>query len=249
MEVTPALGSIKLWKALQLVVGLIGLTMMACLIFAPPIGVMMFWNFLIPVAPVERLYGSAVAFSAPNTHCGDCRRCSLPCPDWTVGGTIAAPRGNWSARLSEVLMAGAFPGWIWGWFLLPDDWALAGIQSVLTLYGYPALGALIGATLYLLALRLAGPSRGGVVLQIGAASAVSLYYVFRLPQLFGFNPMHNNGMLIDLTPWLPSWSMAVPNVATTAFFFWWLVARGKGTRPWSVRPPFAAQGTSSKSTG
>ncbi len=194
---------------------------------------------LCPVHPVEKLYGSAVAFSVPNTNCRDCRCCSLPCPDWAAGRHGAALSSSKAARVSEVLMAGAFPGYIWGWFLLPDEWALAGWQSVVVLYGYPSLGALVSATLYVIAREAAGPRRKDLVLRTFAATAVSMYYLFRLPQLFGFNPMHNNGMLIDLTPFLPAWSMGALNVVTTAFFFWWLVPHGRGKRSWSVRPPFA----------
>ena len=333
-------GSLRAWKVLQHAAWLVGLGLLASLIVAPPIGVMLFWNILIPVAPallvvgtgiwrnvcplattsllperlglsrgakltpaqrawlglaavaallaltplrhvvfnidghatamlllataaiavlmglvferrsgwcaglcpvhpVEKLYGSRVALSVPNTQCGDCRRCSLPCPDWTPDPEVATGARTWAARATEVLMVGAFPGWIWGWFLLPDRWPLAAWQSVATLYGYPALGALATTAAYLLVSRLAGAGRKGLVTQVFAASAVSIYYLFRLPQLFGFNPLHNNGCLIDLTPFLPAWTMLALNVATTAFFFWWLVARGKPRRSWSARPAFA----------
>lgn len=193
---------------------------------------------LCPVHPVEKLYGSAVALSVPNTQCQDCGCCSLPCPDWGGGANASLVSGSRAAQFGEALMAGAFPGYIWGWFLLPDAWALAGWQSVVVLYGYPALGALASASLYLLARLVAGPRRRDLVLRLFAAIAVSMYYLFRLPQLFGFNPVHNNGMLVDLTPHLPAWSMGVLNVATTGFFFWWLLGRGRGKRSWSVRPPF-----------
>lgn len=196
---------------------------------------------LCPVHPVEKLYGSAPAVTVANAQCGDCRRCSLPCPDWTPGVEVATGARTAPTRVGEVLMVGAFPGWIWGWFLLPDDWALAAWSSVATLYGYPALGGLATTALYLLARGLAGPARRDLVTRTFAASAVSLYYLFRLPQLFGFNPLHNNGCLVDLTPFLPAWSMAVLNLATTAFFFWWLVARDGPRRPWSVRPPLVAR--------
>ena len=92
-----------------------------------------------------------------------------------------------------------------------------------------------------LARRLVVPARQAWLERVCAASAVSLYYAFRLPQLFGFNPLHNNGTLVDLSGLLPTWSMAALNVATTAFFFAWLVGRGVPTRSWSVRPPMAAR--------
>jgi hypothetical protein len=194
---------------------------------------------LCPVHPVEKLYGSGVALTVPNTQCGDCRRCSLPCPDWTPDVEMATGTRTWASRAAELLMVGAFPGWIWGWFLVPDGWPLVAWHSVLALYGYPALGALVTTVLYLLARRLAGVPRKDLVTRVFAASAVSIYYLFRLPQLFGYNPLHDNGCLVDLTPWVPGWGMAMLNVATTAFFFWWMVARAQPGRPWSARPPFA----------
>lgn len=72
----------------------------------------------------------------------------------------------------------------------------------------------------------------------GAAATVSTYYLYRLPQLFGFNPLRNNGSLVDLTPYLPRWGMLALNLVTTAFFFW-VAWRGKGKRGWSMRPPYA----------
>lgn len=191
---------------------------------------------LCPVHPVEKLYGTAGALTVPNVQCGDCRRCSLPCPDWTPATEVATGARSWAATAAEVLMVGAFPGWIWGWFLVPDDWALVAWESVVVLYGYPAAGGAVTAMAYLLAARLAGRERRELVTRAFAASAVSIYYLFRLPQLFGFNPLHDNGCLIDLTPYAPSWSMAVLNVATTAFFLWWVVARDRPRRAWSERP-------------
>lgn len=194
---------------------------------------------LCPLYPVEKLYGTHAVTSVPNAHCGDCRRCALPCPDWTPGARATVPRSR-PGRLADVLMVGAFPGFVWGWFLLPDRWAWAGWGSLLPLYGYPLAGAAASLALYLVARRLLVPARHAWLERICAASAVSLYYAFRLPQLFGFNPLHNNGTLVDLTGVLPPWSMALLNVATTAFFFAWLAGRGAPTRGWSVRPPMAA---------
>jgi hypothetical protein len=43
--------SILLWRIAQAVVWLIGATIFVCLVFFPPLGVILFWNILIPVAP------------------------------------------------------------------------------------------------------------------------------------------------------------------------------------------------------
>jgi hypothetical protein len=196
-------------------------------------------NGLCPIHPVEKLYGPAVAFSVPNVHCTECVNCALPCPDSLPTSARALPKSRASA-LSSLLMAGAFPGYIWGWFQQPDFSGAAGWQHLGWIYGYPIAGGLATLALYVTLCRLF-PAHKGLFLNAFAAAAVSCYYFFRLPQLFGFNPMHSNDalVLVDLTGWLPAWSMALLNIATTSFFVWWLVLREAGRRPWSRRPSYA----------
>jgi hypothetical protein len=43
--------SILLWRIAQAAVWLIGATIFICLVFFPPLGVILFWNILIPIAP------------------------------------------------------------------------------------------------------------------------------------------------------------------------------------------------------
>ena len=43
--------SILTWRIIQLAVWLVGATILTCLVFFPPVGIHMFWNILIPVAP------------------------------------------------------------------------------------------------------------------------------------------------------------------------------------------------------
>lgn len=193
---------------------------------------------LCPVHPVEKLYGHAVVHTLPNAQCGDCVRCSLPCPDWTPRHQpppqlLETP----SSRLTNFLIIGAFPGWIWGWFLVPDDWSLVDASSWLPLYGFPALGAWVTGAAYL-ALRWAlPPTHHPRLIRAFAAASVSVYYLFRLPQWFGFNPLHDNGCLINLTQVLPWWAMPALNLATTALLVWWIFLQPHPGRPWSHRPP------------
>jgi hypothetical protein len=201
-------------------------------------------NGLCPLHPVEKLYGAKVAASVPNLHCGGCVNCALPCPDSLPTSARALP-ASWASRCSSLLMVGAFPGYVWGWFQQPDYVGAAGWQMLGAIYGYPAAGGAATLALYLLLTR-GWPTRRELLMHAFAAAAVSCYYVFRLPQLFGFNPMHSNDVLVlvDLTPYLPGWSMPALNVATTAFFFWWLVWRSAPRTRWSPRPPYAARPSS-----
>ncbi|HEY9721177.1 MAG TPA: hypothetical protein V6D47_04140 [Oscillatoriaceae cyanobacterium] len=197
-------------------------------------------NGLCPIHPVERLYGAGVAFSVPNVHCDTCVNCALPCPDSLPTSQRALPKVR-ESRWTSLLMAGAFPGYVWGWFQQPDYTGAAGIAHLGWIYFYPAIGGLATLALYV-ALGRWLPKRRELWLNLFAAAAVSCYYWFRFPQLFGFNPMHSNDalVLVNLTGQLPGWSMIVLNLATTSFFVWWNAFRRRRRISWSPRPPYAA---------
>jgi hypothetical protein len=44
--------SIVIWRIVQTAVWLVGATILSCLLFFPKIGLLLFWNILIPVAPL-----------------------------------------------------------------------------------------------------------------------------------------------------------------------------------------------------
>ena len=43
--------SIRLWRLAQGLVWVTGLAIFACLVFLPDLGILLFWNILIPIAP------------------------------------------------------------------------------------------------------------------------------------------------------------------------------------------------------
>ena len=192
-----------------------------------------------PVHGVERLYGSGVAFSIPNTQCKECVKCSVPCPDSTPNGTVQTSPKGWSQKGVEYLLVGAFPGYVWGWFHIPDYTGSLGWNHLLFIYGIPILSAIISLDSYLILKQFVSHEGRKVLVSLFAAAAVSCYYWFRLPQLLGFNVYNTNGTLIDLTNSLPLWTPVVLNIITTTFFIWWMVIRKKIKRPWSVRPAYS----------
>lgn len=199
-----------------------------------------FWcNGLCPIHPVEKLYGAKPAFSVPNLHCDTCVNCALPCPDSLPTG-LKPLRGSRLSQVSTLWMAGAFPGFIWGWFHQPDFVGPTAWAHLGAIYAWPFGAGAATFGLYL-ALRKLWPARHALIMHAFGAAAVSCYYFYRLPQLFGYNPMHSNDALvgIDLTAVLPGWSMPALNVATTSFFVWWLIFRPAARRQWSPRPPYA----------
>ena len=194
---------------------------------------------LCPVHPVEKLYGGGVAFSVVNAHCNECVKCSVPCPDSTPNFSPVVSSKLKSSKWIENLIVGGFPGYIWGWFQVPDYAASFGWTEVLITYSYPLGAGAITLLMYRL-IRDAFPQKNRYhVVNFFAATAVSCYYWFRLPMLLGFGVGETNGMLIDLTLSLPAWSMTLLNLGTTAFFFWWMLIRKKKKASWALRPVYA----------
>jgi hypothetical protein len=140
------------------------------------------------------------------------------------------------SRVSKYLLVGAFPGYVWGWFQIPD-FAGAGVwEKILVVYGTPVLGGITTLLSYLVLRKLLGKGRETVLISLFAAATVSCYYWFRLPQLIGFSPLDTNGILFNLTDYLPSWTPTLLNAMSTSFFLWWMVIRKKPSRSWSLRP-------------
>ena len=194
---------------------------------------------MCPVHGVEKLYGRAPLLPPPNAHCTLCERCVQPCPDSTPRLDPLVIKNGRPRFLAGVLMVGAFPGFIWGWFQVPDYWMHEGLSHLGTAYGYPIASA--GVTLLVfLVLRTTAPERHRPTLHsIFAAAAITCYYWYRLPALFGFGPFPGDGMLVDLRGVLPGWFPAVSHTATTLLFAWWFLARRSVRRSWLTRPAFA----------
>ena len=136
-----------------------------------------------------------------------------------------------------MLLVGAFPGYIWGWFHVPDYSATFALHNYYIVYAYPVSGGIITLSLYIL-LKNRFQNNKKLIMNLFAAAAVSCYYWFRLPQLFGFSSLESNGILVNLTGYLPAWSMNILNLATTTLFVWWMVIANKKYRSWSIRPAY-----------
>lgn len=194
---------------------------------------------LCPVHPVEKLYGSGVAITLPNAHCNNCVKCSVPCPDSTPNLTAFVSGRLHASEAIEVMLVGGFPGFIWGWFHVPDYTSSFGWQQLLVAYAYPIAGALLSILLYLGMKQFLSKRRKKIILNLFAATAVSCYYWFRLPILFGFDKTETHGLLVDLTNEIPGWFMTSLRITTVIFFFWWMVLRTKNKNSWALRPAYA----------
>lgn len=190
---------------------------------------------LCPIHPVERLYGSNAAFSPSNAHCDGCRRCVALCPDSTPNIHPLTSQRTRSQIFAGHLLVGGFPGFIWGWFQVPDRLGVGGIGELLSLYLLSLLGMVATLAPYLLLLRVVPRNR---LMAVFATASVSCYYAFRIPALFGFGRFPEDGRLIDLTDVLPGWSIDAAVLGLALFFFWWMVVRHPSRKSWVLRPEF-----------
>jgi hypothetical protein len=148
---------------------------------------------------------------------------------------------RWSTqRLTENLMVGGFPGYVWGWFHVPDfvvetvNW-----QNYLRACQLPFGGLLVTCVLFVMIRRFV-PKRGELQLvRMFAAAAVACYYWYRIPALFGYGLFPDDGVLLNLTGALPEWWVALPRTLTTGLLVWWLVIHQSPVRHWADRPPLA----------
>ncbi|HJV19891.1 MAG TPA: hypothetical protein VJ552_08460 [Sediminibacterium sp.] len=194
---------------------------------------------LCPVHPVEKLYGSRIIASLPNAHCDRCVKCSVPCPDTTPGFHPAITKKNKYQQWSGLLTIGGLPGFIWGWFQVPDHTGATSLTLLLDAYAYPFWGFLGSLLLYVLLKKRLDQPQERILIGCFAAAGVSCYYWFRIPALLGFNHLEKDGLLFDMRGVLPEWSILLATVLSTLFFFWWLVFRKPRRRSWVLRPDYA----------
>lgn len=189
---------------------------------------------LCPVHPVEKLYGVNNQLALSNAHCNKCHRCVTPCPDSTPNiDSFSSKKTNYH-KISGFLMVGAFPGFIWGWFQVPD-YGIIGVEQLFTIYMMPMTGILVTSALFLILKRF---FQEKILMAIFSAVAVSCYYWFRLPALFGFGVFPGDGMLVDLSGLIPEWVIGATILTTTLFFFWWIIFRKNKKISWAVRPVY-----------
>lgn len=196
---------------------------------------------MCPVHPVERLYGQQVLFSPANAHCGKCHNCVSPCPDATpdMHPQLANKRSN--QRLAGWLITGGLPGFIIGWFHVPDFKQAIHWQDVALAFALPWGGIAVSLAVYIACCKWSKNQYKPYIIKLFAAASVSAYYWYRLPALVGYGLFPQEGMLIDLTAIVPVYIVQFVQLSVVAFFFWWLMMRRPAPAVWAFRPPFVKQ--------
>ncbi len=196
---------------------------------------------MCPIHPVEKLYGSAPVVKLPNAHCGPCERCVNSCPDSVVQGGIGSENGSWGRRVSMLILIGAFPGFVFGWFQVPDYSGGEGWLHLSSIYGWPIVlgaGTFLG---YMGLLPLIQKRHHRWLNRTFAMLAIGCYYWYRLPALFGFGPFPGDGMLVDMRGVFPAWFPTASRVLTSLLFLFWLVGLSRVRQTWLVRPSFSRE--------
>lgn len=202
---------------------------------------------LCPVLPVEKLYGAKVVRPMPNAHCGHCHNCVIPCPDSKAKAHPLMEKKTRPHRWAGYLVAGGFPGFIWGWFHVADYHGMEGWNHLLSAYGIPFLGLAVSLSVFMLLKRILPAKREGLLINISALASVACYYWYRLPALIGFGLFPGDGMLVDLSSVIPVWIPILIQLVITLFFTWWLLFRPKAEFGWTVRPPYQRKMKAAKS--
>jgi len=196
---------------------------------------------LCPIHPIEKLYGGNVLLPVPNAHCSQCENCVIPCPDSTPNMYPSYTEKTIFHRVSALLITGGLPGFIWGWFHVPDSITPINLVTFSSVYQLPLLGFAVTLAIYCTVNSVVKRDGKRMLTRIFAASAVSCYYWYRIPSLIGFGKFANDGLLINLSGILPAWTTYLLAAVTTIFFFFWLVLREENKFSWVIRPAYAVK--------
>jgi len=194
---------------------------------------------MCPVHQVEKLYGTQGIKPFLNAHCGQCHNCSIPCPDSSSMSFSANKQSCSYGSRYTWLFCGGFPGFIWGWFQVPDYEAISSLYQLAYTYAFPSLGFLISLMIFWICSKILSGYAGRFLIKTFTALAVSMYYWYRIPALVGFGVYPGDGMLYDLTGVMPSFVPTLIALVVSVFFFWWFLGRRDRKHTWLIRPEYA----------
>ena len=138
---------------------------------------------LCPIHPVEKLYGGNVLMSLPNANCDQCINCVIPCPDSTPNINPGISAKTIYHKISGTLIIGGLPGFIWGWFHVPDEETITSFPTFLSVYRIPLIGLTVTLAAYLILSNVLQVKYRRRLISIFAAAGVSCYYWYRIPSL------------------------------------------------------------------
>ncbi|HEY7295723.1 MAG TPA: 2Fe-2S iron-sulfur cluster-binding protein, partial [Dehalococcoidia bacterium] len=135
-----------------------------------------------PLLPPQRVYAQTPFVMLPNAHCQPCVGCTKNCYDFNPRVAHLADMGDPDPHWSGVrkLFFGAFPGLVLAFYRVPDPPAISDAQVYLRFLLYMAASA--GLFFALEALLRVSVVK---ITTLFAATALSIFYYFNVPRLFG----------------------------------------------------------------
>jgi len=112
-------------------------------------------------------------------------------------------------------------------------------SNILNAFFWPLGGFILSATVFLKIYRASSKEVKSFLIRLFATAAVSCYYWYRLPMLFGWSKLAGNGMLVDLSGFLPIWFPDILQLLTSGFFIWFMMIRKAKKMSWSIRPAYS----------
>jgi len=194
---------------------------------------------LCPIHPVEKLYGTYALNTVDNAHCSSCEKCHSPCADSTKAMTAVITANTTQEKQLGLILTGGFFGYVWGWFQVPDYYGALSFGNIINAFFWPLAGFAVTAWIFLQLHQKVSKKSKALLVRIFAIAAVSCYYWYRLPMLFGWSELPGSGMLIDLSNVVPVWFPDLLQIFTTGFFIWFMLIRHTENKSWSNRPAYA----------
>lgn len=188
---------------------------------------------LCPVYPVEMLYGSRPLLRVSNKQCRTCTNCVTPCRDAKKGITPADASRIKSVRIAALMFVGCFPGFVLGWYLVPPSTSSTLGPAILESYLWTYSSAIGSLLVFVILYQVYGNTNNWLA-RMYAASAISVYYWFKLPGMLGLSGDTSHA-LISLAGMVPDISIWILRACSITFFIYFLMARPI-TKGWTTIP-------------
>ncbi|MBT3737484.1 MAG: hypothetical protein HOG33_00145 [Candidatus Marinimicrobia bacterium] len=188
---------------------------------------------LCPVFPVEKLYGTKPLITVDNVQCSTCINCVMPCADSVNNITPSSNKDSIASRFASFIFVGGFPGFVWGWFQVPDfSDRMEGWNNLGAVYGLPICGLVFSLGCFTLLKDIFSKKKYDKIELFYAATAISCYYWYRTPSILGLGDV--KGVFgLDLSE--IALLEIILRTITTLFFYWWFLLRDS-IKSWEYRP-------------
>lgn len=148
---------------------------------------------LCPIHSVDKLYGTVALNTVDNAHCSNCERCYAPCADSTKRMSAVISNNNNLEKKLGLILTGGFLGYVWGWYQVPDYYGNIQFNQIVNAFLWPIGGFIASAGIFLALCTRQSKELKLVFVRLFAVAAVSCYYWYRLPMLFGWSNLPNSG--------------------------------------------------------